>query len=149
MILMRSRREFGLLGDLVMGSLVAIVGAALQAPVIMMSQNRQAANDRLDARTDYEVNVRAEMEILPLHTKLDGLRTGEWSRLMALVEAQQASLETISQRLDRIVPTPQDPDRRGAPGLAAAIDTAFPGSSRYSRKDRHRPVAAPWERTSA
>jgi uncharacterized membrane protein/uncharacterized membrane protein YeaQ/YmgE (transglycosylase-associated protein family) len=83
--------------------------AALQAPIIMMSQNRQAAKDRLDARTDYEVNVRAEMEILSLHTKMDGLRTGEWSRLMALVEAQQASLETISRRLDEIVPPAPGP----------------------------------------
>lgn len=45
--------------------------AALQAPVIMMSQNRQAAKDRLAASLDYEVNLRAELEILRLHEKLD------------------------------------------------------------------------------
>src|SRR5688500_9406606 len=55
--------------------------AALQAPIIMMSQNRQALKDRSDARTDYEVNVRAEMEILSLHRKLDLLRDEEWRRL--------------------------------------------------------------------
>lgn len=48
--------------------------AALQAPVIMMSQNRQAARDRIDAAHDYEVNLKAEIEIMALHEKLDELR---------------------------------------------------------------------------
>ena len=47
--------------------------AALQAPVIMMSQNRQAAKDRVQAQHDYEVNLKAEMEIIGLHAKLDDL----------------------------------------------------------------------------
>ncbi|BBD98002.1 DUF1003 domain-containing protein [Sphingobium amiense] len=47
--------------------------AALQAPVIMMSQNRQAAKDRLEARLDYETNIRAESEIAALHEKVDRL----------------------------------------------------------------------------
>ncbi len=47
--------------------------AAIQAPVIMMSQNRQAARDRLQATMDYEVNLKAEMEILELHAKIDRL----------------------------------------------------------------------------
>ena len=51
--------------------------AALRAPVIMMSQNRQPAKDRSDARRDYEVNLRAEMQIMVLHDKLDVTR---WSR---------------------------------------------------------------------
>ena len=45
--------------------------AALQAPVIMMSQNRQAAKDRLEARLDYETNLRSEAEIASLHEKID------------------------------------------------------------------------------
>ena len=45
--------------------------AALQAPIIMMSQNRQAAKDRLDARLDYETNIRAEAQIANLHDKID------------------------------------------------------------------------------
>lgn len=53
--------------------------AALQAPIIMMSQNRQAAKDRLEARLDYETNVRAESEIALLHDKVD--------RLLAQLEA--------------------------------------------------------------
>jgi uncharacterized membrane protein/uncharacterized membrane protein YeaQ/YmgE (transglycosylase-associated protein family) len=78
--------------------------AALQAPVIMMSQNRQALKDRSDARTDYEVNVRAEMEILSLHTKLDLLREEDWRRLSSAVERQQASLAAIERRLDVLAP---------------------------------------------
>jgi uncharacterized membrane protein/uncharacterized membrane protein YeaQ/YmgE (transglycosylase-associated protein family) len=76
--------------------------AALQAPVIMMSQNRQAAKDRSDARTDYEVNVRAEMEILTLHTKLDLLREQEWRQLCGAVERQQATLAAIERRLEAL-----------------------------------------------
>lgn len=47
--------------------------AAIQAPVIMMSQNRQAAKDRAAAAHDYEVNLRAELEIIRLHEKINGL----------------------------------------------------------------------------
>ena len=73
--------------------------AALQAPVIMMSQNRQASRDRSDAKTDYEVNVRAEMEITAVHAKLDMLREQEWLRLLVMLEEQQRTLESISSRL--------------------------------------------------
>ena len=48
--------------------------AALQAPVIMMSQNRQAAKDRLDAAHDYEVNLKAELEVIGMQEKLDNFR---------------------------------------------------------------------------
>ncbi len=48
--------------------------AALQAPVILMSQNRQAARDRLAASLDYEINLKAEVEIMSLHDKLDRIR---------------------------------------------------------------------------
>ena len=56
--------------------------AALQAPVIMMSQNRQAAKDRFEARLDYETNQRAEAQIEALHDKIDALRE-EVARLAA------------------------------------------------------------------
>ncbi|TAJ69024.1 MAG: DUF1003 domain-containing protein [Phenylobacterium sp.] len=68
--------------------------AALQAPVIMMSQNRQAAKDRLAAEHDYEINLKAELEIMGLHEKLDGLRTRELADLMA---QQIALLQTLRQ----------------------------------------------------
>ncbi|OAN66908.1 DUF1003 domain-containing protein [Sphingomonas sp. TDK1] len=55
--------------------------AALQAPIIMMSQNRQAAKDRLEARLDYETNLRAEAQIEELHAKIDSLHA-DIARLM-------------------------------------------------------------------
>jgi uncharacterized membrane protein len=61
--------------------------AAIQAPVIMMSQNRQAARDRLAAAYDYEVNLKAELEIMALHEKLDRLRGEELHRLVSQLEA--------------------------------------------------------------
>ncbi|HVH35298.1 MAG TPA: DUF1003 domain-containing protein [Tahibacter sp.] len=67
--------------------------AALQAPVIMMSQNRQAAKDREMAAYDYEVNVKAEIEIMALHDKLDALR-GE--QLRELLARQQAQLDLLT-----------------------------------------------------
>jgi uncharacterized membrane protein len=73
--------------------------AALQAPVIMMSQNRHAAKDRLDAQHDYEINLKAEMEIMGLHAKLDELRERQWTELIALHQRQVTALERIEAKL--------------------------------------------------
>lgn len=73
----------------------------MQAPVILMSQNRQAAHDRLDAHHDYEVNVKAEMEISSLHAKLDQLRNEQWLRLLELQDRQLTLLSRIEDRLPR------------------------------------------------
>lgn len=73
--------------------------AALQAPVIMMSQNRQSAKDRLDAHHDYEVNVRAELQILALHEKLDLARIQDWDRIARLLQEQGERLDAIERRL--------------------------------------------------
>jgi uncharacterized membrane protein len=56
--------------------------AAIQAPIIMMSQNRQAAKDRIQASHDYEVNLKAEIEIMALHEKLDELRQKDLRELI-------------------------------------------------------------------
>ncbi len=56
--------------------------AAIQAPIIMMSQNRQAAKDRLQAGHDYEVNLKAEIEIMALHEKMDELRQKDLKELI-------------------------------------------------------------------
>ena len=56
--------------------------AAIQAPVIMMSQNRQAAKDRLSAAHDYEVNLKAEIEIMALHEKLDEIRAKDLAEVL-------------------------------------------------------------------
>ena len=58
-------------------NLILSMLAAIQAPVIMMSQNRQAAKDRLNEKLDYEINLRAELEIMRLHEKLDQMRINE------------------------------------------------------------------------
>ena len=73
--------------------------AALQAPIIMMSQNRQSAKDRSDARNDYQVNVRAEMEIAAVHAKLDLLRQEEWHRRSELLVEQQQTLANLERDL--------------------------------------------------
>jgi len=67
-------------------NLVLSFQAAYSAPFIMMSQNRQAATDRLEAKSDYNVNIKAELEIELLHQKIDQLREAELSQLIALVE---------------------------------------------------------------
>jgi uncharacterized membrane protein len=69
--------------------------AALQAPVIMMSQNRQGVKDRMAAEHDYEVNLKAELEVMGLHEKLDGLREQQWAELIELQRRQLALLERI------------------------------------------------------
>lgn len=74
-------------------NLVLSMLAAVQAPIIMMSQNRQAAKDRLDASHDYEVNLKAEIEIMALHEKFDQLRSNE---LRGLIEKQQQQIEILS-----------------------------------------------------
>lgn len=56
--------------------------ASIQAPVILMSQNRQAAKDRLAAAHDYEVNLKAEIEIMALHEKLDEIRAKDLTELL-------------------------------------------------------------------
>jgi uncharacterized membrane protein len=66
--------------------------AAIQAPIIMMSQKRQDAKDRLRSRNDYQVNLKAELEIRHLHEKLDHLIIRQWQRL---AEIQQIQLEIM------------------------------------------------------
>jgi uncharacterized membrane protein len=68
--------------------------AAIQAPIILMSQNRQAYKDRLSAEHDYEVNLKAELEIMALHEKIDLLRDKQWSELISI---QQEQLSLLSQ----------------------------------------------------
>ncbi len=70
-------------------NLILSMVAAIQAPIIMMSQNRQAAKDRLMAGQDYEINLKAELEILALHEKMDEMRQ---SKLVKLLEQQEEQL---------------------------------------------------------
>jgi uncharacterized membrane protein len=75
-------------------NLVLAVLTVLQAPFIMMSQNRQAARDRDAARRDYEVNLKAELEVAGLHAKLDDIRDVQW---MALIKMQEQQLAQLAQ----------------------------------------------------
>jgi uncharacterized membrane protein len=79
-------------------NLVLSTLAALQAPVIMMSQNRQAHKDRRHAQQDYEVNLMAEIEIRDLHDKLDSLRFKQWHELWHIQKRQIELLEHLCER---------------------------------------------------
>jgi hypothetical protein len=68
--------------------------AAVQAPIIMMSQNRQEARDRLRSQNDYRLNLKAELEIRQLHEKLDHLLQHQWERL---VEIQQIQIDLMNE----------------------------------------------------
>ncbi|MDO9425219.1 MAG: DUF1003 domain-containing protein [Methylobacterium sp.] len=75
-------------------NLILSMVAALQAPVILMSQNRQAARDRVAAGLDYEINLKAEVEIMALHDKLDRIRM---ERLEGVLDAQSTQIEAIAK----------------------------------------------------
>jgi uncharacterized membrane protein len=82
--------------------------AALQAPIIMMSQNREAEKDRYQARADYEVNMKAEMEIMAMSAGLDDLRQGQLARLLALHEETAACLGELQGIVASLKSGPQD-----------------------------------------
>ena len=89
--------------------------AAIQAPIILMSQNRHSAKDRLTAQYDYEVNLKSELEILALHEKMDTLREQQWAELIRLQEDQLALLTRMVGSVKAI------------PHGAAPADAAAPG----------------------
>ena len=72
--------------------------AAIQAPVIMMSQNRQEAKDRLRSQNDYKINLKAELEIQHLDEKLDHLLMHQWERLTQIQEIQLDLLSEMSKK---------------------------------------------------
>jgi len=72
--------------------------AAVQAPVIMMSQNRAEGRDRLRSENDYKVNLKAELEIRHLHEKIDHLLRGQYNRIFAIHQRQVELLPEISRQ---------------------------------------------------
>lgn len=76
--------------------------AAIQAPIIMMSQNRQSKKDRLLADHDFKVNLKAEVEVRQLNWKIDQLLTTHWERLM---EIQRVQTQMIEELVDRPKPS--------------------------------------------
>jgi uncharacterized membrane protein len=79
--------------------------AALQAPVIMMSQNRQEDKDRQRARSDYMINLKAELEIRGLHRKIDLLIAEEMKTLFEIQKGQVDILIRIQEQLDQMKPS--------------------------------------------
>ena len=80
--------------------------ASIQAPIILMSQNRQAEKDRLATEHDYEVNLKAELEIMLLHEKIDRLQETQWHELLALQARQLELLERLADRAGGPVTVP-------------------------------------------
>src|SRR5437588_4180117 len=80
--------------------------AAYAAPIIMMSQNRQAEKDRMQTRNDYEVDMKAEMEIMQLHDKFNELRDSYWSDL---VQMQQRQIEMLERLVAQVCERQREP----------------------------------------
>ena len=80
-------------------NLVLSMIAALQAPVIMMSQNRQGERDRLNAAHDYEINLKAEIEIMALHEKLDEMRHSQIIGMRDEIAQIAEQVRRIDERL--------------------------------------------------
>ncbi|OWW47040.1 cyclic nucleotide-binding protein [Enterococcus hirae 81-15-F4] len=96
-ILLNTLHFFGLSFDrypFILLNLVLSCLAAIQAPIIMMSQNRQATRDRIAADHDYQTNLKAELEISLLHEKIDYLMSQQWQQML---ELQQLQIELLTQ----------------------------------------------------
>lgn len=72
--------------------------AALQAPLIMMSQNRQEARDRIRSEHDFQINLKAELEIRQLHMKMDQMLFHQWQRMYQIQELQTEMLTEILEK---------------------------------------------------
>src|SRR5205814_8605641 len=79
--------------------------AALQAPVIMMRQNRVEARDRMRAENDYKVNLKAELEIRHLHEKIDHLLRRQYNRLFEIQQIQIELLEELARKGEKAPPS--------------------------------------------
>jgi len=90
-------------------NLVLSMVAALQAPVILMSQNRHSSKDRLDAALDYEVNLKSEIELRGLHDKLDDLRERSWAELVVMQQRQIRLLEQLCAVPPPVAPAGERP----------------------------------------
>jgi uncharacterized membrane protein len=75
--------------------------AAIQAPIIMMSQNRQAERDRFMAAKDYEINLKAEIEVLALHHKIDEQVLKELRETRAEIDTLRQAIEALTKQSDR------------------------------------------------
>jgi uncharacterized membrane protein len=96
LILVRYRNNFDPYPYILLNLMLSMT-AAIQAPIILMSQNRQTEKDRIHAEHDYEVNLKAELEIMQLHEKIDALREVQWLELLDLQKQQMHLLNQLAQ----------------------------------------------------
>jgi uncharacterized membrane protein len=75
--------------------------AAIQAPVIMMSQNRQESKDRLRSEQEYKVNLKSELMIRHLNRKVDQLLSNQWQRLLEIQQIQLELMEQVAEKKNR------------------------------------------------
>lgn len=80
-------------------NLVLSILVSLQAPLILMSQNRAAIKDRINAQQDYELNLKAELEILLLHEKFDNLHENQWATLLKMQQQQIDLLLKVIEKM--------------------------------------------------
>ena len=102
-LLSRSQSEFDPYPYILLNLFLSML-ASIQAPIILMSQNRQSVKDRLDAAHDYEVNLKAELEILALHEKIDELRETKWAEL---IDIQQEQIKLLTRLLEGSIAKPR------------------------------------------
>ncbi|GEO59128.1 DUF1003 domain-containing protein [Companilactobacillus bobalius] len=86
--------------------------AALQAPIIMMSQNRQADRDRFDSENDYRTNTKSEMEIRVLHEKMDQLNEVQWPHILDIQKMQIEVLSEIENEIQSLKAEKQAQENR-------------------------------------
>jgi uncharacterized membrane protein len=96
-VLIRYDAAFDLYPYIFLNLILSMI-AAMQAPIILMSQNRQAARDRIAAGLDYEINLKAEIEIMALHEKLDHIRV---EHLEQIARTQQEQLQRLMELCER------------------------------------------------
>jgi uncharacterized membrane protein len=82
-------------------NLVLSALAAIQAPIILMSQNREDAKDRLRSEYDYKVNLKAELEVHNLNEKIDNLLVNQWQRLLEIQEIQMELMQELASRISK------------------------------------------------
>lgn len=82
-------------------NLILSMLAAVQAPVIMMSQNRQTSKDRMAQANDYQINLKAELEIMNLHEKIDNLRIRDLEKLLVQQSEEIGRIQSLIRSFDQ------------------------------------------------
>jgi uncharacterized membrane protein len=99
-ILIRNGKTFDPFPYILLNLFLSMI-AAIQAPIIMMSQNRHAEKDRMDANHDYEVNLKSEFEILSLHEKIDELLASKWAEMVTMQQEQIRMLQELLKQKEQ------------------------------------------------